>query len=258
MIDTSELKSLLKSFIPDDDKPIIIYSGLWYIGRAINIPFRDLPNVTLETLFELAGSRRTIVMPTYTNGFKNGLIDLDNEPSQTGVLTEIFRKSPGVKRTASAFFSFAAHGPEAAMLENLTPTDAWGDDSIFQWMEERDAHLLTIGEPWEACSLKHRSEWITQVPYRYLKEFKGKMIRKGKTVPLTERLFVRSLDPEVDIIWHNLIRLLESGGMKQTPVGAGHIGHMSSRQMLNVLVQKLKVDPFAFTHDPEKIRALFS
>jgi aminoglycoside N3'-acetyltransferase len=254
----AEFREKLARLVGQDDRPLVVYSGLWQIGRSFDAPFVEVPQAILETLHDLAGSRRTLVMPTYTSGFRDGVFDLDSEPSQTGVLTELFRKSPGTLRTASAFFSFAARGPEAEKLAALRPRDAWGDGSVFEWMERENAHMIMVGESWDACSLKHRSEWLAQVPYRYLKEFKGTAIRGGKPEPLTERLFVRSLDPLVENIWHGIAPLFEAHGMGSFPIGGGHAAHMDAQELMKAMLGRLREDPFAFSHDPQAVRLLFS
>ena len=154
--------------------------------------------------------------------------------------------------------SILALGPDANYLEQLRPQDAWGDNSIYEWMEKTDAHLVSIGEPWDACSLKHRSEWLSKVSYRYLKEFEGEMIRNGKREPLKERLFVRSLDPLVQNNWSKVSELFKTVGMRSIPLGAAQLAHMNSKALIKVMLERLHEDPFAFVCEPDRVRAQFS
>lgn len=252
-----ELKNQLEALIPQDSKPIVVYSGLWYIARAIDAPTKEIPALINRILIEIAKGR-TLVMPTYTDGFQDGTLNLDTEPSLTGVITEEFRLLPDAKRTASAFFSYAAIGPEADALSNLRPKDIWGDDSIFSWMEEQDAHLLMIGAPWDACSLKHRAEWLENIPYRYRKSFEGQLTLNTKTFSFTDTLFVRSLDPFVDNVWHGIHELFSEYGMNSVSVGSGQFAHMSSQKLIEAMRSKLKSNPYCFTQDPEKVSTYFS
>lgn len=253
-MDVQGLRELFRAVVPDDDRPLAVYSGLWLFSRLISAPAREIPTLCIDALCGVAGPHRTIIMPTYTSGFRDGVIDLDKEPSQTGVITETFRRRSDSHRTASAFFSFAAIGPEASDLAELRPQDAWGTGSLFEWMEERDAHVVVLGEAFHRNSFVHRAEWLAQVPYRYRKTFTGTMTYRGKQESLTESLFVRSLDPEVTNDWHNLDPILMKAGMVKLRLGGGHISSMPSRMIVEVMLDELDRDPFCFTHDPDGLR----
>jgi hypothetical protein len=84
------------------------------------------------------------------------------------------------------------------------------------------------------------------------------MIRGGKPEPLTERLFVRSLDPLVENIWHGIVPLFEAHGMRSFPIGGGHAAHMDAQELMKAMLGRLREDPFAFSHDPQAVRLLFS
>ena len=253
-MDFREFHELIANLIPDDDRPLVVYSGLWLFSRSIAVPTRELPGRIVDSLLEVAGPRRTVLMPTYTSGFQDGVIDLDQTPSTTGVITETFRRREETCRTASAFFSFAAVGPEAELLTQLRPCDAWGEGSVFEWIQERDAHLLVLGESCEAISFIHRAEWLAGVPYRYRKTFTGLMIHRARQEQLSECLFVRSQDPPVKNSWRNLENLLLSADMVTLPLGGGQLNRVSAQRVAQVLAKELAVDPFCFTLDPSLVR----
>lgn len=249
-----ELQSILKSFVPDDGRPLVIYSGIWQFARRLELPTREIPHRLIEVILNVAGPDRTVLMPTYTGGFVDGIIDLDTEPSRTGVLTEAFRKHPATLRTASAFFSFACSGPEAAFLAELRPEDAWGDGSVLDWIERNNAEIITLGESWDYVSITHLGEWKARVPYRYPKTFSGTMIYKSSHQLLTERLFVRSLSPDVRNDWRQLDTILPSAGMRSLPLGSGQIASVSAKPLIAGQLEALENDPFCFTQDADSIR----
>ena len=247
MIPILEFREILQRFIPQDSRPVLIYSGLWYLGRSFSEPFSQLPGRLLDLVLDLVGTKRTLLMPTHSSGFKNGTINLDIEPSQTGALSETFRNAPGTLRTASSFFSFAAQGPDAQMLSDLRPKEDWGQGSVLEWVEENDAHLVMIGESWDACSLKHRAEWLSKVPYRYRKTFLGEMIKAGKRETLNECLFVRSLNPTVENVWGDLGPMFAAGGMQAVAFGGGQLAHMNAKALITQMQVRLADDAYAFT-----------
>lgn len=253
----SLLRSALESVIPKDERPVVVYSELFSISRKLVSPVRDQPREIIEALLDLLGPRRTLLLPTYTDGFKDGFLDLDSEPSQTGIISEYFRKIPGVKRTRSAFFSFSAFGPQSKEFTELRFVETYGPGSSYAWIEEHDAHLVSLGVSWDACSLKHRSEWHERVPYRFDKTFEGKLKYEGQTGSHKETLFVRSLDPIAENDWSQVDKILLQGGMKRVPFGGGQVASITTQNLMKQMRLTLKSNPYAFVHNPDLLRAHF-
>jgi len=251
------LRELLARYLPQDGRPVVAYSGLFAIARALPVESRALPSALLDVLLDAVGARRTLLMPTYTNGYRDGFLDLDTEPGNTGMINETLRRKGGTWRTASAFWSFAARGPEAGTLGTLRPRDAWGEGSLFEWIQTTNAHVLALGVPWCMCSFLHRAEWLAQVPYRYLKEFSGTISLRGRREPLRERLFVRSLEPKAQNVWPRLDDLLATHGMQRVALGRGQVAEIGAQNLIQAVLSALQRDPLAFVRDPETLRIHF-
>lgn len=181
---------------------------------------------------------------------------MDRERGTTGLLNELLRLTSGSCRTASAFFSFACLGPQAEELAQLRPDDAWGDGSIYEWMEIHDAHCLMIGVQRTQCSYLHRLEWLRKelIPYRYIKTFIGKMIRDVHPEPLQERLFVRDRESGVLNTWESHVEHLKQFGLRSIFLGNGYITEMSAKAMKDALLPVVTQDPFAFVKNPDYYR----
>jgi aminoglycoside N3'-acetyltransferase len=111
----------LEQVLPKDRRPIVAYLAAWTLAKESSGPKEELGQAILNQLLEVIGKDCTLVMPIYTNGFKDGFINLDSEPCITGIVNELFRRMPETRRTASAWFSFAVQGPEAEALTELRP-----------------------------------------------------------------------------------------------------------------------------------------
>ena len=77
----------------------------------------------IDALVSAVSERGNVVMPAYGSaeeaiaGSRCGKpVDLRTEPSQTGKITEAFRRMPGVVRSSHPFASACAIGPEAGFL----------------------------------------------------------------------------------------------------------------------------------------------
>jgi aminoglycoside N3'-acetyltransferase len=233
---------------------------MWSLMSGLDLPREAIAPIILEVLFDVAGPDRTILMPVFTSGYRDGFLDLDVAPTNMGLLNEAFRNYQGVSRTVSAFFSFAVLGPDTKEVIALRPKNAWGEGSLYEWFELSDAQCLLLGVSRTTFSYLHRLEWLVKetIPYRYSKDFSGKVRHQGAEFNLHESLFVRDLSNGVDNSWVDYNDLLSSRGMPGFNVGHGLVSTMSTLEFRRNLLPFIERDPFAFVKDREKYRALYN
>jgi aminoglycoside N3'-acetyltransferase len=194
---------------------------------------------------EVAGEGRTLLMPTFTKGYVDGFLDLDTAPGTTGVLAERMRTMSGTGRTASAFFSFAVRGPDRDALCALRPAQAWGDGSVYAWMEERDAICITVGVEPQIISAIHRVEWNCRdaIDYRFPKRFAGEVLHQGKRQPLEEQLFVRRLDPPVKNDFDGALAPLTRAGLRSVEIDGVRLAAVGTKAIVETLVPLVRAQP---------------
>ena len=251
-MNSKPLEAALRPLIGDSDRAIVVFSAIFPFARALRQSGEDASEVVLDALLEVAGNDRNLLMPTFTNGFRDGLIDLDKEPGNSGSLGNSLLARPLAQRTASAFFSYAVLGPDADYLAALRPRDAWGDDSVYHWMAEIDARCVMLGVPATKCSFSHYAEWRLRdrIPYRYMKEFHGTMLRDGLKQPLSERLFVRSLDPEAMHHLAPLESIVEGCGLLRVSFSGIAISSIKAKALLDGVQNALANDPLMLLRNP--------
>ena len=76
--------------------------------------FVGTPNDVIDLLQRIVGKSGTLLMPSY--GEDRYFFDMDNSPSAAGVLSEVFRKTDGVVRSACTHFSVAGIGNDIDYL----------------------------------------------------------------------------------------------------------------------------------------------
>lgn len=83
---------------------------------------------------------------------------------EMGVIPELFRNLPGVKRSAHPIGSFAAEGPNADyLLENHNSlSEMFGDESPIGKLYELDGYVLLLGVPHENNTSLHLAEYRSQ------------------------------------------------------------------------------------------------
>jgi len=239
-----ELGSVLRELLGDDQRPVVVFSSAWpffhAMGRANPSAVKDILEVVIDSVGE-----RSLLMPSFSAGYKDGVCDLDSAPSLTGVISEVFRRDYAEVRTLSAFFSFAALGPAAKQVSELMPEDAWGDGSIYHWMEQQNARFILLGTDSTHCSYLHRVEWLLRdiIAYRYVKAFEGTLRRSGKEMLCREQLFVRSLEPEARNDFTVLKETLAASGMVSTDVQGVPLAFYDAEQVLSSVLPVMKNDP---------------
>src|SRR6266436_1109902 len=74
-------------------------------------------DLLIDAMLAAVGANGTLVTPTFSYSFTKGeVFNVRNTPSAVGMVSERFRKRPGVHRTADPIFSFTCSGPLARTL----------------------------------------------------------------------------------------------------------------------------------------------
>ncbi len=113
--------------------------------------FTGRPIDLLQALRTLVGPTGTLMMPAYSaapTSASSAVMEIARAPTYTGIVNELFRRSPGVVRSVHPRHSICAEGPLATMLlaghEDCVFAD--GKGSPFDRLRQRnDALILTIG-----------------------------------------------------------------------------------------------------------------
>ncbi len=133
-----------------------------------NVPLR--PSEMIEMLRDLLGAEGTLAMPAFPidqNPDKVFLVD--RAPVYTGLLCEVFRRLPDVRRSIHLGSSVCAIGPQADFLvrdHHLTRLP-WGPDSPFCRLAELDARMLGLGAGFEYMTPLHAAECLLydEIPF---------------------------------------------------------------------------------------------
>lgn len=245
MIFLEGLSLALQEVVTPDDRPVVVSSAMWPLLKAMRRTDPEVVEKVLDLLIDLYGERG-LLMPCFTSGFdKFGRCDLDTASGSTGVLSESMRRRPGVIRTLSAWFSYLALGPCSREISELLPTEAWGDGSLYEWMEKRDVCFLMLGTHPTHCSYLHRLEWLARdvLNYRFNRSFTGVLVRNGESKEIRETLFVRRMQP-VEAIndFTKLMPYLDKAGMRRTTFNGVSIAAYQARAIRDCVLPAIRAD----------------
>ncbi len=160
---------------------------------------RDI-NILIDSLQKKVGMEGTILFPVYNCDFCKGItFDYNKTYGKQGALGKAALKRNDFKRTKHPIYSFAVWGADQDLLCNMNNTDAFGDDSPFQYMVDKNIKNIIIDLTYKRCfTFVHYVEEKIGVSYRYLKNFTaGYFDENGVESKKTYSMFVRDLDLNV-------------------------------------------------------------
>ena len=148
-----ELEGALREKMPDSFEILMVHSGVSYLQPMYQGDARSL----LELMLRIAGPERTLAMPAFFFGTlelsnlayyrKYPRFDVRRTPSQMGLVTELFRRTPGVTRSLHPTHSICALGPlanELCATHHLSP-GGFGELSPFGMMARRKTTIIGLG-----------------------------------------------------------------------------------------------------------------
>jgi aminoglycoside N3'-acetyltransferase len=135
------------------------------------------PSDVIDLLRDLLGPEGTLAMPAFPIDHDPAKLFLvDRAPVYTGLLCEMFRRTPDVRRSIHLSSSVCALGPNAEFLtrDHHHTAMPWGKDSPFCRLMEVDARLLTLGAGFNFMTPLHVAECLLydEVPF-FRKVFDG-------------------------------------------------------------------------------------
>lgn len=139
------------------------------------------PMKILNLLVSIIGKEGTLVMPTFPfDGMaadyldKNRKFDVRRTASKVGLISELFRRTPGVFRSIHPTHPVCAMGRHAEYFtsEHHLDTRPFGERSPFRKMEEKKAKILMIGVDSTYLTHAHVVEDILgdKYPYKIYKD----------------------------------------------------------------------------------------
>lgn len=146
------------------------------------------PQAVVMALREVLGDAGTLMMPSHSTQLSEPshwenppvsadwipilresvpAFDADLTPTRCmGAIAELFRRLPGVERSAHPHGSFAAQGPAAVtLLADHALEDMWGQTSPLGHLYEHDGHVLLLGVDHGNNTSLHLAELRADIPH---------------------------------------------------------------------------------------------
>ena len=240
-----DFMTVLRSFNIERDATVMIHSGL--------LPFGTIEGGVAglyECIRDALGEDITLVMPTFTLSFGTSRAwHFFRSRSEVGALTEFMRTQNGVIRTVHPFHSVCVTGPHKKEFSHCDNLSSFGIGSPFQVLYDLNAYNLSIGTKFEGgATYLHHTEETRQVPYRYYKDFPGKIVlESGQLDTRTYRFYARIIADRYEYInnWGRVWSVFTSEGhFKLRMLSKAKIYLSSIKQVHDRFESLLLADPF--------------
>ena len=238
-IEKLDIKKAIENLIkPGDD--LLVHSSLKNIGF-----FNPSPEIIIDVLEEILTVKGTLFMMTATRSFsKTKTFDIQ-QPSETGLLTEIFRKRSNVKRSKVPMVSFSAYGERSAQYTQIYNSHL-DETSPLTNLLNNNGKVMLFGIGFEKCTLYHLAEERNLVPYNFYKTFEGNLIKGDQKIPISQRYFVRKnlAVKKSNTTVTNL--MFERSLVKSSNLGKGKIYVFNAKDYDECCMEVLNHNPLAF------------
>lgn len=190
------------------------------------------------------GPAGTLVMPSMSYDDEHPFDPRATPTLEMGVVADTFWRQPGVRRSDSPH-AFAAEGPLAERITQPHPYDVpHGLNSPIGRVYELDGQVLLLGVGQDDNTTLHLAENLAGVRYR----------RACSVTLLEGGQPVRREYAEIDHCCQNFVLVdgwLEADGLlARGPVGHAEARLMRSRDIVSVVVERLRREETLFLHPP--------
>ncbi len=239
------LFNALKKNLRDRDRLIVLHSSLPHF----RLPWNQLKWPLLAALRRLVAEGRTLFLPTFTLSFCRGKpYHHLHSPSEVGILGQWFLELNEVRRSHHPIYSFAMAGPEAEKIRSLPCTTACGPDSPFGFFHRHNARFMLFGANPKDLTQLHHYEEEARVPYRYDKDFVGRVTFDDRTDDqFSARMYARYHTLVGKIDFSPAIRILRQRDLlREQEWHGGRISTVDCQALADVARELIRQDPFVF------------
>jgi aminoglycoside 3-N-acetyltransferase len=228
---------------------VLIHSDLRW-----GFPFEPEKGKRVELLAKHYGALAAIFgniplfMPAFNYSFlSQKRYDVQQSPSEVGVLTEYFRKHVAVFRSRDPVFSFCGNTitDYRDPVASNAVADPFGSDSFFQYLYDNNGLIFRYGSHPKNTIIHFIERKLGTVPYRYDKYFDGCITDAGEEFRIRYLYHVRPLTNHLDYDWGRVMDdLAKEGILVNYQNDRTSLDYFSVRAITDYLLMKLERDPF--------------
>lgn len=250
-VTSSDIRAALEKVQAQDCRVLYMHTGLSFGIPNPELSRNDLLQALYGVIKELGVA--TLCVPTFTFSFCNGQdYDVASSRSYMGALNEYIRHQPETIRSLDPMMSVALVGEDRDLVQNLGH-ESIGKNSTFDKLSSRQGvKFLFFGVDLGDCfTYMHYLEWVAKVPYRYNREFRGRITQVGKTWEDIYSLFVRYDNVKPNDASYDYGQILKDTGLlRSVSLGSNSISCVSEIDARTLYMNLLELNPNHFIQQP--------
>jgi aminoglycoside 3-N-acetyltransferase len=207
--------------------------------------FTQKADTLFDGILDLLGPKGTLVLPTFTySATKGNNFNVQETKSEVGLLTEYFRKRPGVKRSSNPIFSVAAIGQKAIDFELSSVYDCFGQNTCFDILYNQNGWIFTLGCSFDRVTFIHYVDQTFGVDHRFFKHFTANVINDNILTSFQIRYLVRDLTRKTSTKLDALKnRLIYNGKLQITELGRPLLIGVHAQDFFQCALDMIKEKP---------------
>jgi|TARA_B110000027_G_C16112177_1_gene298266 aminoglycoside 3-N-acetyltransferase len=159
---------------------IIIHSNISGILQFYDKNKEAACELFISYLKKSIGKTGTLIIPAYNYKFTKGeSFDVKSSISEVGFFSNYLLKKNWNKRTLDPIFSHLIFGKIDNFSFESINTEAFGKNSLFSNLQKKKIKIFCFCCSPDRITYIHFIEYISKVPYRFVKKFSGNLIHKG-------------------------------------------------------------------------------
>ncbi|KQB09443.1 AAC(3) family N-acetyltransferase [Vibrio metoecus] len=234
-------KELIKELEAVAAKKLFVHSGSLKTRHLVK-KSKDRQEILSQHVALLSSlvEENGLFIPTFSYQFpKTRLFDVKNTPSEIGRISEYFRANIADWRTPDPMFSVCGTGPEPRC--SRSQVSPFGEHSFFADLVKNEGHLLFYGAGIESITIMHYAEFLSDVSYRYWKEFDGHLIDGDTRTELNFTAHFRPMGRHLDYQWDKIESDLINVGILERY--NSNVFGMNAKALVDFWCQKMSEDP---------------
>lgn len=247
-----KIVSTMKRIGADQCDVLFIHSEISFGRLEKGIKRTEIKQLLLDAIKEL--NVKTIIFPTFTFSFCNQqTYDRDHSSTAMGMLPEYVRKLPDAVRSDDPILSVAILG-EKEGFDKMIGKSSCGEGGIFHILHKsnKKVKFMFFGtSPLMCFTYLHYVEECVNVPYRYLRRFKGNVIEDGMEKEKEIELYVRYNGVTATLPAGFMQELVQRGIVRVENIGDSEISVADEKTSYEYIYEMLKKNPYICAIMPE-------
>jgi aminoglycoside 3-N-acetyltransferase len=238
-----KLKILFKDLKINKSDKIIIHTNIAGLSQFYKKDKEGICKIFISFLKKYIGKKGAIIIPTYNYQFtKNKHFDIQRSSSEVGFFSNYLLKRNWKKRTFDPVFSHIIFDKKDNFNYKKINTEAFGKNSIFSYLIKKNYKIICFCCSSNNITFLHYLEYLFEVPYRYIKKFKGTVVYNNFKSQISYKYNVGRKSCDYSFKENAINKLINQKNFIKSYFGKFECYSVTSKYLYNNLKKKINLN----------------